>query len=308
MKFSIQKDQILFAILFSIIYLIWNYGLVGLKSDHILFAVLISGGSLIHRNIFKFYLGFSAFIIFWIIYDGLQVYPNYEVNSISIQELFDLELKYFGFDYNGDRIIPNQYFLTNQVPILSFFLGLAYLMWMPAPLAFSGYLFYKNRRLLIRYSYCFLFVNLIGFIGYYLYPAAPPWYYFKYGTELHTNINGDPGLLVNFDKIVGFPVFDSIYNRGANVFAAIPSLHCSFTIINMYYAVKSKRRSFIIIFIFLALGTWIGAIYSQHHYIIDVLLGFLTAGLALGLYEGLNFKRFFNPLTEWVSEKIVSNS
>lgn len=295
---NIQRDQIIFASLFAVIYLLWIYFLVGVKVDHIVFASIISLGSLLHRNLFKVFIGLSAFIIFWVLYDGLQVVPNFEVNHVRIQELFDLELKFFGFEYQGERIIPNQFFLKNQVPLLSFFLGLAYLMWMPAPFIFSGYLFKVDKPLLLRYSYCFLFVNLIGFVGYYLYPAAPPWYYFKYGTELHTQINGDPGLLVNFDKIVGMPIFDSIYNRGTNVFAAIPSLHCAFTVINLYYGFKSNNRIFKIAFVFLAIGTWIGAIYSQHHYVIDVVLGLLTALITLVLYEGLNLKKIFNPLTD----------
>ena len=306
MKFSIQKDQIVAAIVFFICYLIWNYFLVGLKPDHLIFAGIVSGGSLLHRSLYKIFLGFSAFIIFWIIYDGLQVYPNYDVNPVSIQELFDLEKRFFGFDYQGETIIPNEFFLVNQVPFLSFFLGLAYLMWMPAPFIFSGYLFSNNKDLLLRYSYCFLFVNLIGFIGYYLYPAAPPWYYFEYGTELQTNINGNPGLLVNFDKVVGFPIFDSIYNRGSNVFAAIPSLHCAFTIINLYYGIKSRSKFFIWAFSFLAIGTYIAAVYSQHHYVIDVLLGLLTAGIALVLYERFNFYKVFSPIKTWIKSKILT--
>ncbi len=304
MNFTIQKDQIVAAVLFFICYLLWVYFLVGLKLDHLIFVGIITGGSLLSRSLFKFFLGFSAFIFFWIIYDGLQVYPNYDVNSVSIQELFDLEKRFFGFEYNGEQIIPNEFFLQNQVPVLSFFLGLAYLMWMPAPFIFSGYLFATNRDLLLRYSYCFLFVNLIGFVGYYLYPAAPPWYFFEYGTALHTEINGNAGLLINFDKVVGFSIFDSIYNRGTNVFAAIPSLHCAFTVVNLYYGIKSKNKFFIWTFVFLALGTYIAAVYSQHHYVIDVILGLATAATALFLYEKLNFRRFFNPITDWIMLKI----
>ncbi|MEE9372756.1 MAG: phosphatase PAP2 family protein [Saprospiraceae bacterium] len=305
MKYFIPKDQIIFASLFAFVYFLWNYFIIGLKPDHLLFILFISGGSLIHRNIFKFYLGFSAFTIFWIIYDGMQVYPNYDVNPVSIQEIFDLEKHFFGFNYNGEKIILNEYFLDNQMPLLSFFLGLAYLMWMPAPWIFSIFLYITNRKLLLRYSFCFLFVNLLGFIGYYLYPAAPPWYFFEHGTELHTNISGSAGLLTNFDAIVGYPIFDSIYNRGSNVFAAMPSLHSAFTLVNLYYAFKSKNRYFIVAFSFLALGTWVGAVYSLHHYVIDVILGIFTAILALVLYEKIEFSKIFSPLINRISKIII---
>jgi len=305
MKLSVPRDQWLFALLFASLYLSWNFLLIGLKADHIFFVLLIGLGTLISRNFYKFSLGFSGFIIFWIIYDGLQIYPNYLVNSVSIQELYDFELRYFGFEYQGKRIIPNEYFVDNLNDVASFFLGLAYLFWMPGPLIFGVFLYMRNRPLLLRYSYCFLFVNILGFIGYYIYPAAPPWYYFEYGTTLHMGMNGDPGLLTEFDRLVGFPIFDYLYNRGANIFAAVPSLHSAFPLVSLFYAIISKSRIAIVAFVLLTIGTWIGAVYSQHHYIIDVVLGIAVAALALFLYETLNFKRIFEPIVKRVKERLI---
>jgi len=243
MNIPVQKDQLIFGTSFALLFILWNYLFIGIKMDLVIFALTIGSGAILSRTFFKFILAFSAFIIFLIIYDGLQIFHNYELNSVSIAELYNLEKSLFGFMYNGEKIIPCEYFLENQMPLLSFFLGFSYLMWMPAPFIFTGYMYWVDKSLMLRYSYAFLFVNLLGFIGYYVYPAAPPWYYFKYGAEFITGLNGDAGLLVNFDKIVGFPVFESIYNRGSNVFCAIPSLHCAFMVINIYYAYQLKSKS-----------------------------------------------------------------
>ena len=308
MNFSVQKDQYVFAIVFITLFLSWTYFFVGLQPDHLYFAAVIGVGSFFSRKIFRFVLGFSAFIIFMIIYDGLQVYPNYEVNSVHITDLYDLELRYFGLRHEGEIITINEYFQVNKMDFLSFILGWAYLMWIPAPLIFSAILFAKNKKLLLRYSYSFLFVNLLGMIGYYLYPAAPPWYYFEFGETLQTEMRGDPGMLTEFDRIVGMPIFDTIYNRGANVYAAIPSLHCAFPIINLFYAIVWKHKPSIVAFVLLLFGTWIAAVYSQHHYVIDVLLGILTAIVSLVLYEYLGAKKLFYPLTNRIYQRITEKN
>ena len=304
LKISISRDQWLFAILFAILYLSWNNFVIGLKPDHVFVAVFLGLGTLVSKRFFHIVLGFSAFIIFLIVYDGLQVYPNYMVNPVSIQEIYDIEYGLFAFEYEGKMIIPNEYFIDHLNDIASLILGFSYLLWVPAPLIFCGILYLKNRPLLLRYSYCFLFVNLLGFIGYYVYPAAPPWYYFEFGDTLTTNMNGDPGLLTEFDRLVGLPIFDTIYNRGTNVFAAVPSLHSSFPLISLYYAYKWKNKWAIYSLILLSIGTWIAAVYSLHHYIIDVILGILTAIIALVLYEKMNFRRIFKPLVNRILDKI----
>ena len=71
----------------------------------------------------------------------------------------------------------------------------------------------------LRFAMVFLFVNLIGFAGYYIHPAAPPWYAINYGMEAILNTPGNVAGLGRFDELTGLSVFQSIYGRNANVFA-----------------------------------------------------------------------------------------
>jgi membrane-associated phospholipid phosphatase len=81
------------------------------------------------------------------------------------------------------------------------------------------------------------------------------------------------------------PIFASLYEKNANVFAAIPSLHSAYPVILLYYGSKLKRPRLNILFIFFMLGIWFSAVYSGHHYIIDVILGALCAVLGIAVYE-----------------------
>lgn len=93
----------------------------------------------------------------------------------------------------------------------------------------------------------------------------------------------------------GYPVFHSIYCHNANVFAAVPSLHAAYMLITTFYAAKSRQHWFTTAaFAIICMGIWWTAVYSGHHYIIDVLLGIMTAIIGILLMEKVVFKRFLN--------------
>jgi len=218
-------------------------------------------------------------------FDASRVYPNYLVNEVHIKDLFDLELDLFGIQHQGELLTPNQYLGLYKHPILDFFSGLCYLTWMPGPIGLTIYLFIKKRPYALKYTLSFLVTCLIGMTVYYIYPAAPPWYVDLYGFEKNFDIPGNAAGLLAFDHLTGLTVFSEIYDKSANVFAAMPSLHCAYPVLSVYYCIKSNSKTAFIIMFFILLWTWFGAIYTNHHYIIDVLLGVLCASSALIVME-----------------------
>ena len=174
--------------------------------------------------------------------------------------------------------------------------GFFYLCWVPVPVGFALYLFLKKEyRWFVRFSWTFLVVNLIGFVGYYIHPASPPWYVMEYGFSPILGTPGNVAGLTHFDELVGIPVFHSIYCHNANVFAAVPSLHAAYMLITTFYAAKSHQRWFTTAaFAIICMGIWWTAVYSGHHYIIDVLLGIMTAIIGILLMEKVVFKRFLS--------------
>ena len=73
--------------------------------------------------------------------------------------------------------------------------------------------------------------------------------------------------------------------------AAVPSLHAAYMLIATVYAAISKQKHITtIVFAFICMGIWWTAVYSCHHYIIDVLLGILTAVLGILILEKVLFK------------------
>lgn len=110
----------------------------------------------------------------------------------------------------------------------------------------------------------------------------------KLRLHAHSAYAGNVGGLGRFDQLVGLNIFHSIYGKNANVFAAIPSLHAAYLLVTTVYAVKSHRRWYTCcLFGFICVGIWFTAVYAGHHYVIDVLLGILTAIIGMLITEAL---------------------
>ncbi|WP_423766805.1 phosphatase PAP2 family protein [Coprobacter fastidiosus] len=301
------RNEILTVIGIAIIFIVITSVFVGLRPEHLLMVFIFLILFFAKKSTRKLAVGLLPFFIFGISYDWMRVYPNYEVNPIDVQNLYDFEKSLFGIEENGSLLIPCEYFALHHSVIADILAGFFYLCWVPVPIAFGLWLYLKkDRRLYLRFSMVFLLVNLIGFAGYYIHPAAPPWYAINYGFEAILNTPGNTAALGRFDELVGLPIFDSLYSRNSNVFAAIPSLHAAYMVVAFYYAlVKKCHPAIITIFAVLMCGIWFTAVYSSHHYIIDVLLGITCALLGIFIFEkGLmkipGFIKFFNRYQHYI--------
>jgi hypothetical protein len=217
----------------------------------------------------------------------MRVYPNYKVNPIDTLGVYELEKSLFGIYTPEGTLIPCEYFKQNHWGVLDFLSGIFYLCWVPLPIIYGLYLYFTRRReLCLRFTTAFLIVNLIGFAGYYIHPAAPPWYVMDYGFVPDYSIGGQVAGFSHFDEMTGLGVFNMLYGKNANVFAAIPSLHSAYVPVALYYALKTTRSKFwISILSVVSVGIWFSAVYSGHHYIIDVALGITCTIVGLCFFE-----------------------
>lgn len=111
----------------------------------------------------------------------------------------------------------------------------------------------------------------LGYLLYVLFPAAPP------------------RLVLVFDykrSLEGYPRrFSSLEARAFELLpvdsrAAFPSLHAAVSLLALVGAWRYERRLFWPLLPFV-LGLWVSTIYLRHHYLVDLLAGWLLAPLAL---------------------------
>ena len=204
-------------------------------------------------------------------------------------------------------LTPNEFFAAHNCKIMDFLAGCFYLCWVPLPIVFGLYLYFsRSTSVYIHFAIVFLLVNLLGFAIYYIHPAAPPWYVALHGFEAIEGTPGDVAGLGRFDDMTGLGIFNALYARNSNVFAAVPSLHSAYTLIAFVYALLCRApKGWTITLAIVTSGIWFTAVYSSHHYIIDVLLGIATALLGIALFECLlmrlkPFARFIDKYVKYV--------
>ncbi len=281
--------------LISFAYLLFSAFLVGFKSDQVVLMLIFNGAYYLSAITRKFILGFSIFIVYWIIFDYMKAFPNYNYNVVHIADIYNFEKQIFGVHFQNRLLTPNEYWRINGITFLDIISGIFYLCWVPVPLGFAVYLFFTRRKQFLLFSLTFVLVNIIGFIIYYLYPAAPPWYVQYHGFVFQPLKMGNTAGLVKFDTYFHAGIFKSIYSKGSNVFAAMPSLHSSYPVIVLYYGLKNSLGLVNIFFSLVMAGIWFAAVYAGHHYVVDVLAGILCAIIGIGLFNLLLARaRWFN--------------
>lgn len=284
---AINIKDVLIITGISIGYILLSIWLVGFKSDQLVLVGIFNSLYYLSNITRKFILGFSIFIVYWILFDYMKAFPNYQFNEVHIQSLYELEKKLFGIDFNQLKLTPNEYWKLNSNAFLDVLNGFFYLMWVPVPLAFATYLFFRNKRQFIYFSLTFVWVNLLGFVVYYVFPAAPPWYVQEHGFDFIAKTPGNTAGLIRFDHFFNTTLFQGIYSKGSNVFAAMPSLHSSYPVIVLFYGLKSKLGAVNIFFFIVMIGIWFAAVYTSHHYVLDVLAGITCAVIGIFSFSKL---------------------
>ncbi|WP_432713175.1 phosphatase PAP2 family protein [Pedobacter sp.] len=300
-----SRRAVLTTTFISLFYLVFSNFLVGFKSDQLVLMAIFNVCFYASWYSRKFILGFSIFIVYWILFDYMKAFPNYLYHSVSVEQLYNLEKSLFGILVNGKYLTPNEYWLANSNTITDVCSGFFYLLWIPVPLAFAAYLFFVNRRQFLYFSFTFLLVNCLGFVVYYIYPAAPPWYVQQHGFDFIAHTPGNTGGLSRFDVFFQMPVFETIYSKGSNVFAAMPSLHSSYPVIVLYYGLKNKLGLINIFFAIVMLGIWFTAIYTSHHYMLDVLAGISSAIIGILIFNVLKGRKTIKVLLDKYESAIL---
>lgn len=283
--------------LLAFVYFNWYANMVGLRTEHVLLFAGAGFCYLWNDTTRRVLASFLIFLLFGILYDALRLYPNHMVNTVHIAEPYLFDKTWFGINTDQGRLTLNEYFAQHTNTTADVVAALFYLSWIPLPFAFAIWLWFNYRPLFVRFSYAYIMTNLLGFALYYLYPAAPPWYVELNGFDLQKNVVRSAAGLSNFDQLIGMPLFERIYQRNSNVFAAIPSLHSAYPLVTWMYAQQVRQKWPSIVFMILSAGIWCSAIYLRHHYIVDVLLGIMTALAGYYTFEALRAR---TALGKWI--------
>lgn len=274
-----------------LLYAVWVYFLIGFRPDHYLLLTILPIAYYIHPQTRRVAYALSPFLAYWWLYDSIRIFPNYLFQTVHIAEPYLLEKSIFGIATSQGILIPCEYFERHNWAAADIIGGFIYLNFLTVPLLYAAYLWWIDKQYFVRFALSFWLICCAGFIIYYLYPAAPPWYIGLYGFDFCAPISGSAAGLARFDEALGVSVFGGMYGLSPNVFGAMPSLHCAYPVLMCLYVWRFKQTIIKPIAFLFMIGTWFTAVYSGHHYIIDAIAGIITAIVVYWIAENIIFKQ-----------------
>jgi len=296
-----------YVLLGIIVYFVAINQVIHIRPDHAFLALVVFSLVLGKKRSKQFLIDWSPFIFFWIAYDMMRGIADSIRHVIQVAPPFKLELYLFGPLFGGQ--IPSFYFEHFQaihdgtlVKILLDIMGANfYTIHFSAPLIL-GWIFWhtmSDRPLFYHFIYTITILNMMALVTFMIYPAAPPWYVYRFGLIQPTGwIAGSAGGLMNFDKLIGTKFLQSFWDTfNSNLFAAIPSLHGAYPCVITFFAMKKLRRLRLLWLIYPA-GTWFSAVYLNEHYIVDLIIGLVYAVIAYCSVKWILYPKLFQRYVE----------
>jgi hypothetical protein len=247
-----------------------------LRWDHIAVcsvAVLLAYGNSTTKRLF---FGVVPLGIVGLLYDAMRFVKDVGLSeeTVHVCDLRAIEQRFFGITVGGVRQTLHDYAQVHASPWMDAFFAVPYGIFLYAVFGFAVYLFIKDYTAALRFTWGFLALNVLGFATYHIYPAAPPWYFHKYGCVVDLAAKASPGAnLLRVDQMMGIAYFTGFYGRSSDVFGAVPSLHIAYPLLMIIEG--WSRRHIGLRGALVAFYVWMcfAAVYLDHHWVVDIVLG-----------------------------------
>ncbi len=268
--------------------------------------VLVAGGTLVAAYATTrsrdFISDVAPYVLFTILYDLVKYVIDATITSQRVVTcgLRDLELALFSV---APGVTPQDYFMRYPTPALDLVFAVPYGVFFAVVFLYGGYLFRVDRPRMRYFLWSFAIANILAFVFWVALPAAAPWYVRNHGCVADLTTAPYAAGLLRVDRMIGFPYFESFYARASQVFGAVPSMHCAYPTLGLLTAWRFAgpvARSAHVLYV---LTMFSASVYLDHHWIVDGILGWLLAVVAV-----LVTRRMFARLSWPVSAQLVGKT
>lgn len=260
------------------------------RAEHVAFMVLIPTLALTRR---KLLTGLLPVGLVAILYDAMRFVKHVGLSPerVLLCDLRDVEIALFGVSVGGARVTLHDAIQAHPNLALDALCAVPYATYIYTIIGAAVFLYRHDFHRLQRFTWTFFLLNVAGFVTHHALPAAPPWYFHAHGCVIDVAALPDAGPnLLRVDALLGFDYFRSYYARSSETFGALPSLHVAYPTLLALEAWPYLNRARRVAAVSYAALMCFAAIYLDHHWVLDVLLGlaYTVALLALVRY-------FFRP-------------
>jgi membrane-associated phospholipid phosphatase len=224
----------------------------------------------------RLFLGLYPVALVGLLYSTMKVVQNVGLSprTVHVCDLRAHEIALFGVTMGGERVSLHDWFQAHSSPALDVICAVPYATFMFVCIGFAVWLYFRDYARMVRFAWCFLALNVAGFVTYHVYPAAPPWYYHSHGCTVDMLARASEGPnLARVDALLGIHYFHGMYGRASDVFGAMPSLHVAYALIVALegWAVFGVGLRIASVVFYLTMG--FSAVYLDHHWVLDAVAG-----------------------------------
>jgi hypothetical protein len=251
--------------------------------DHLVVALVVAAAAYTSAGTRRFFLSALPLLLMFLLYDSLRYWCTIGLDPGAVLScgVRRAEQLLFGVRLDGAGLLtPNELLGRLRRPALDLLCAIPYGAYLFVLVAHFIYLFFTDLQTARRFAWIALGTHLLGFATYRLLPAAPPWYVDLHGCAVDLATRSNPAGLLRVDAMLGTTYFRDLYTRGATVFGALPSLHAAYPFFGLLATFRRAGPASRAIQIAYAFWMAFAAVYLNHHWLIDVLLGIVYAGIA----------------------------
>lgn len=229
------------------------------------------------------------FAAMWLAYEESRAIADGLGAPLQVESVRDLDrLLFFGHD--ASLWLQEQFYSADVVHWYDGLAALLYATHYPLPAAIVVYLWLRNRPQWVRFMRRMATVLFIGCLGFVLLPTAPPW--MAAGGDETIRLDALAPLarpIGRFWQHIGLDVLTDAWDSGRewlNEVAAMPSLHCAFSLLVVVFFLPQVRRWWLrAALLSFPVGMALSAVYLGEHYVVDVLAGWATVGVAFAIWN-----------------------
>jgi membrane-associated phospholipid phosphatase len=244
------------------------------------------------RRAVQIVVDWLPFAVLVFVYDYTQSIAQYLGIPVMVRPVVAVERAIFG------GTVPNvwlqQHLLnTTGTHIAWWELGVSvvYASHFILPYVFAGYLWWRSRVLWKQWILRFMTLSVTACATFALLPTAPPWYAGEQGVIGAVTRPAGRGW-----ARIGFYAAPQLLTWGrerANPFAAVPSLHAGYAFLFALFLhrVIGRGRLRLLLFAY-PLAMAFSLVYAGEHYVVDIVLGWGYAALAM--VAGTSLERWWS--------------
>jgi hypothetical protein len=263
----------------SVPYLLYGAVMIAIgdiRWDHLVMMVVIPVLAYGNARTKRLYMGAHPVALVALLYDGMRYVKNVGVSPERVHDcdLRAMELSLFGITSGGEKITLSDFFQAHHWDWVDVYCAIPYGTFLYAALIVAVILYFKDYAALQRYAWVFFLMNVVAFVTYHVYPAAPPWYYHAHGCEISMVAKPSAGpRLLHVDEMFGISYFHGLYSRSSDLYGAVPSLHVAYPLLIAIEGWRTFGWPARVASILFAASMAFAAVYLDHHWVFDVVLG-----------------------------------